>query len=97
MDIPKEIIKVFDNVINPRLSADHGSAEPVSFADGVLTVRMGGACRGCLAVNGTLDHVIRKSLAEHCPGLGVRQVVADHSVDPELWELAQRILKGDRL
>ena len=83
MDIPKEIIKVFDNVINPRLSADHGSAEPVSFADGVLTVRM--------------DHVIRKSLAEHCPGLGVRQVVADDSVAPELWELAQRILKGDRL
>lgn len=97
MDIPKEIEEVFDTIINPRLSRDHGYATPVSFEDGVLTVRMGGACRGCMAVNGTLEHVIRKELTEHCPGLDVRQVEADDSVAPELWEMAQKLFRGEKL
>lgn len=95
MGVPKEIEEVFDAFINPRLAADRGCAEPIMFENGIVTIRMGGACRGCLAADHTLNHVILKELTERCSGLRIEKVVIDDSVSPELWEMAQKILKGE--
>ncbi|WP_199512517.1 NifU family protein [Nucisporomicrobium flavum] len=57
-----------------ELALSHGGLiELVDVHDGVVTVRMSGACHGCPAAGITLRHRLEDELRRRCPG--VRQVV----------------------
>lgn len=47
MTIIDQIKQVIDEEIKPMLYADGGNIEFVEYADGVLKVRLRGACAGC--------------------------------------------------
>ncbi|MEV4701868.1 NifU family protein [Actinoplanes sp. NPDC049316] len=58
-----------------ELALSHGGGlELVDVHDGVVTVRMSGACNGCPAAGITLRHRLEDELRRRCPG--VRRVVA---------------------
>ena len=46
-----------------------GSVELVDVQDGVVVVRLRGACQGCPASEVTLRHHLERQLRERCPGL----------------------------
>lgn len=60
--------------IRPNLQADGGDVELVEVKDGVVSVRLTGACHGCPMAGITLRMGIEKLLVEKVKGF--RQLVA---------------------
>ena len=65
----KEKVEETLNLIRPALQADGGDVEFVGVNDGVVSVRLTGACNGCPMATMTLKMGIEKILKEtitHC-------------------------------
>lgn len=76
-NIEKEIIKVIDK-LRPYLQRDGGDIEYLSFQDGIVYVKMLGACAGCHMLDETLKEGVEQILLEEVPGvLAVENVVSD--------------------
>jgi len=60
--------------IRPALQADGGDVQLVDVNDGVVTVRLRGACSGCPMAAMTLQHGIERVLKEQVPE--VKEVIA---------------------
>ena len=73
----KVVVKI-QNVLNrirPYLQNDGGDAEFVKFEDGIVYVRMLGACIGCGSLDSTLKDGIEAILLEEVEGvIGVEHV-----------------------
>ena len=95
--VPTEITAIFQEKINPKLHEHGGYAKPLEYENGVLLLRMGGACSGCLSQDITVRKVIMTELQACCKDHQVKEIQLSHEVDPELWEMAQKILKGGTL
>lgn len=70
----KQIIDVIEK-IRPYIQRDGGDVEFVRFEDGIVTVRMLGACASCLALDDTLKIGIEATLMEEVEG--VKEVVME--------------------
>ena len=55
--------------IKPKLQADGGDIELVDFKDGVVKVRLKGACGSCLMAQVTLTNFVQKILVEKVKGV----------------------------
>lgn len=55
--------------IRPYLMADGGDVELVEVKDGVVKVRMKGACGGCSMSQMTLSQGIEKAIMKSVPGI----------------------------
>ena len=55
------------NKIRPMLQADGGDVELIDVKDGVVTVRLQGACKGCPMSQMTLKNGIEKMLKKEIP------------------------------
>ena len=62
-----ERIEFTINKIRPYIQADGGDVQLVDFQDGVVTVRMLGACAGCMAIDTTLTDGIQTILMDEVP------------------------------
>ena len=61
-----------ENVIHklrPYLQRDGGDIEYVDFKDGIVYVRMLGACAGCTMIDDTLKDGVEQILMEEVPGV----------------------------
>ncbi len=63
----KEKVQTVLEKIRPMLQADGGDVELVDVKNGVVTVRLQGACAGCPMSQMTLRHGIEKMLKENIP------------------------------
>lgn len=63
----KEKVQDALNKIRPRLQADGGDVELVEIEDGVVKVRLQGACAGCPMSQMTLRNGIEKFLKQEIP------------------------------
>jgi Fe-S cluster biogenesis protein NfuA len=70
----KEKVEAVLNQIRPSLMADGGNVELVDARDGVVKVRLTGACGGCPMASMTLKHGVERVLKEQLPE--VKEVVA---------------------
>ncbi|MEE8205132.1 MAG: NifU family protein [Dehalococcoidales bacterium] len=70
----REKVETALNKIRPSLEADGGNVELVSVKDGVVTVKLTGACAGCPMSTLTLQNGIERILKQEVPE--VKQVVA---------------------
>lgn len=68
MDIEKQIITIL-NKIRPYLQQDGGDVEFVSFKEGIVYVKMLGACIGCGSIDTTMRDGIEALLLEDVPGV----------------------------
>lgn len=57
------------NKIRPYIERDGGNIELDKIEDGIVYVKMGGACEGCFAIDITLKQGIEKLLLENVPGI----------------------------
>jgi Fe-S cluster biogenesis protein NfuA len=55
------------NKIRPMLQADGGDVELIDVNDGIVTVRLQGACKGCPMSQMTLKNGIEKMLKKEIP------------------------------
>lgn len=64
----EEIKKVIQK-LRPYLQRDGGDIEFVNFEDGIVYVRMHGACVGCGMLDATLKDGVEQILVEEVPGV----------------------------
>jgi len=63
-------IRMLIGLISAQLSAsDGGSVEFVSYENGTLEIKMGGACGGCPFATQTLNNVIQATIQEYFPNV----------------------------
>ena len=65
--IMKEKVRNVINRIRPMLQADGGDVELVDCVEGVVTVRLKGACAGCPMSQMTLRNGIERALKNEVP------------------------------
>lgn len=70
----REKIEAALKQIRPALQADGGDVELVDVNDGIVKLRLRGACAGCPMATMTLQHGIERVLKEQVPE--VKEVVA---------------------
>ncbi len=68
MDIELQV-KTILNKIRPYLQQDGGDVEFVSIKDGIVYVKMLGACIGCSSIDITVKDGIEALLLEEVPGI----------------------------
>lgn len=69
----EKIISVL-NKIRPRLQADGGDVELIEVKDGIVKVKLTGACVGCPMSQFTLVMVVERILKQEIPE--IREVIA---------------------
>jgi Fe-S cluster biogenesis protein NfuA len=69
MDETREQVMSLIEKIRPYLIRDGGDIEVVNIEDGIVYVRMLGACDGCMALDVTLKQGIETMLLENVPGV----------------------------
>lgn len=68
-----ELIKATLEKIRPFINRDGGDVEFVAFIDGIVYIKMLGACEGCSLIDSTLSEGIEIILMDEVPGvLGVK-------------------------
>jgi Fe-S cluster biogenesis protein NfuA len=70
----KEQVQEVLDIIRPNLQADGGDVELVDVKDGIVSVKLQGACAGCPMSTMTLKRGIERFLKEKLPS--VKEVVA---------------------
>ncbi len=70
----REKIEEALELIRPALRADGGDVELVDVNDGVVKLRLTGACGGCPMASLTLRHMVERTLRERVPE--IKDVVA---------------------
>ncbi|MDD2604389.1 MAG: NifU family protein [Desulfobacterales bacterium] len=63
----KERVQAVLDKIRPALQADGGDVELVDVVDGVVKVRLQGACKGCPMSQMTLRNVIERVIKKDIP------------------------------
>ena len=69
MENMEEQIKNVIHKLRPYLQRDGGDIELVDFKDGIVYVRMLGACAGCTMIDETLKDGVEQILMEEVPGV----------------------------
>ena len=69
MENIEEQIKNVIHKLRPYLQRDGGDIEYVDFKDGIVYVRMLGACAGCTMIDDTLKDDVEQILMEEVPGV----------------------------
>lgn len=83
-NIVEEIKKIL-NRIRPYLNSEGGDLEYIDFKDGIVYIRMLGACMDCGALDSTLKDGIEALLVENVPEvIEVRNVV--EGVETDVFE-----------
>lgn len=68
----KEVIEM----VRPYINRDGGDIEFIKFEDGIVFVKLTGACIGCSGFDDTLSELVEDTLLERVPGvIGVEHVL----------------------
>jgi Fe-S cluster biogenesis protein NfuA len=71
----KELVEKALDKIRPLLQRDGGDIELVEVNDGIVKVRLTGACKGCPMSQMTLKQGVERMLLKEVPGLKEVQAV----------------------
>jgi Fe-S cluster biogenesis protein NfuA len=71
----KEKVQAVLDKIRPALQADGGNIELIDIVDGIVKVKLLGACQGCMGAQMTLKMGVEKALKEAIPEVKAVQAV----------------------
>lgn len=87
--------QIIEQKVRPVLQAHNGDIELVEVtADGVVKVRLTGACATCPGAQQTLSELVETAIKEACPE--VKEIVLLQQVSEQLIEQALKILRKER-
>ena len=75
-----KLIKQTIKKLRPYLNADGGDLDFVKFEDGIVYVRLLGACIGCSSSDDTITKSVEALLLEEVPGVIGVEVVEEESI-----------------
>ena len=86
-----QIRKVLKEKVDPVLAAHYGGAVLTGYEDGIVYVKLTGACASCPSAQSTIEDVVKTIVMENIQGL--KEVVLDTSISEDLRDMARKILK----
>jgi len=86
----KEIEKILETNIRPKLAGHYGDIELVSAKDGIIEVKLLGQCKGCLSAKYTIEDLVETTLKEKIPS--IKKVVLVNKISEDLLAEARLIL-----
>lgn len=90
-----KIPQLIEEKIRPILQAHQGDVELVEItSDGIVKVKLTGACATCPGAQQTLSDVVEAELMEVCPE--VKGVISVSQVSEDLIQQALKILNKDK-
>jgi Fe-S cluster biogenesis protein NfuA len=93
MSVESEIRRVLEEKVNPILAEHYGAAELSGYEDGVVYVRLTGACSACPSAQFTIEDVVRAEVKAALPE--VDDVALDMGVSDDMIDFAKRILNKE--
>jgi Fe-S cluster biogenesis protein NfuA len=66
-DVEKRVKEILEEEIKPAVAMDGGDVDFVSYKDGIVSVKLKGACHGCPGAMMTLKFGIENRLKEEIP------------------------------
>jgi Fe-S cluster biogenesis protein NfuA len=82
------IRKIIDH-LRPYIMGDGGDIEFVEFKDGIVTVRLLGACVGCSLIDVTLNNGIKNWIMEEVPNVKDVVLVQDTFNNTDPFDIAE--------
>lgn len=89
----EQIEKVLAEKVNPLLASHYGGAVLTGLENGVVYVKLTGACSACPSAQYTIEDVVKAVLMEEISE--VKDVVLDTSVSEDLLDMARKILNKE--
>ena len=93
MPMVEKIKRIIEEKVNPLLAAHYGGTEITALEDGILYIRMTGACGQCPSAQDTIENVVKQIIMSEAPE--VKDVVLDTSVSEDLISMAKKILNKE--
>lgn len=90
----EQLQSIITTRVNPVLEKHYGRARLSGYEEGVVWVKMEGACGNCPAAQETIENVVKKELKEAFPS--IIDVRLDDSVDDDMLEMACKILYKEK-
>ncbi len=72
-------IKIIMEKVRPYIQRDGGDMEYVKYEDGIVYVKMFGACVGCVAIDSTIKDGLEALLLEEVPGVIGVEIVEEQA------------------
>ncbi len=88
-----EISRVVEEKVSPKLAEHFGGALVTGWEDGVVYVKMTGACGKCPSAQDTIENVVKEILIFEIPE--VKDVVLDTSISQDLIDMAKKMLNKE--
>ncbi len=88
-----EIKIIVEENVNPVLAEHYGGAEVTGWEDGIVYVRMTGACGQCPSAKDTIESVVKGIVMAQADE--VKDVVLDTTVSQDLMDFAKKILNKE--
>ena len=89
----EDIKKIVEENVNPVLAEHFGGAVVTGWEDGIVSVKMTGACGSCSGAKDTIESVVKEILMAKSPE--VKDVVLDTSVPQDMMDFAKKILNKE--
>jgi len=89
-DIENKINALLAEKVNPILAEHFGASEFAGYEDGVVYVKLTGACGTCPSARFTVEDVIKDEVMSAVPE--VKDVALDVSVSEDLIDMAKKLL-----
>ncbi len=88
-----KVKKILEENVNPILEKHFGASEFADYDDGVVYIRMTGACGTCPSAQGTVEDIVKAEIMAKLPE--VKDVRLDTSVSEDLLDMARKILNKE--
>lgn len=90
----EQIKKVIDEQIRPHLNSHEGDLKLLDIKDGIVTIKLLGACSGCPGADLTIKDFIEATLLAYVEGF--KKVNLSREVSPDLIAVAKKILNKSK-
>jgi len=87
----RELEKIINEKIRPRLQSHDGDVQVIDVVDGIVRVKLTGACSGCPSADLTTKDFIEDELKKNFSW--VKEVRIINEVSEDLLEMARKILR----
>ncbi|MEA4922626.1 MAG: NifU family protein [Eubacteriaceae bacterium] len=89
----QKITKILKEKVDPVLAEHYGGAMLTGFEDGVVYVKLTGACATCPSAQSTIEDVVKDIVTKECKE--VKDVKLDTSVSEDILDMARKILNKE--
>ncbi len=86
--------EIANEKIRPNLARHNGDIEILSVEDGIVKVRLHGACSGCPGAKLTMEDLVETTIMEELPEM--KGIVLCDGISEEMLDFAKKILKKGR-